>query len=254
VWRPIRIGILLLILILVAGTTWVDRLRTTRWTDTLWIGVFPLNGDGREATAGYIAALTREDVADIEEFFTREAHDHGIVLDRPVRLDLYPEVTEAPPRLAPDAGAPGRLWWSLRTRYYAWRQARDTLSDVRIFVLYHDPATSGTVPHSLGLQKGLLGIVYAYADRDMGETNNVVIAHEVMHTLGATDKYDPATGLPVFPEGYGDREAEPRYPQVTAEIMGGRTALSATVAEMPASLRDVVAGPETAVEVNWAPD
>jgi hypothetical protein len=251
VWRAIRIGVLLLILILAAGTTWVDRVRTTRWTDTLWIGVFPVNGDGREATAGYIGALGRDDVADIEEFFAREAHAHGVALDRPVRVDLYPEVTELPPRLDTDAGVPGRIWWSLRSRWYAWRQARGTLADVRIFVLYHDPATSAAVPHSLGLQKGLLGVVYAYAAPEMSETNNVVIAHEVMHTLGATDKYDPATGLPNFPAGYGDRAAEPRYPQSAAEIMGGQTPISPTAAEMPFSLEEVVVGPETALEVNW---
>jgi hypothetical protein len=251
VWRALRIGFLLVILVLAAGTTWIDRVRTTRWTDTLWIGVFPVNGDGREATARYIRALGREDVADVEEFFGREASAHGVALDRPVRVDLHAEVMALPPLLDPDAGIPGRVWWSLRARYYAWRQAGDTLADVQVFVLYHDPATSRTVPHSLGLQKGLLGVAYAYAAPDMTETNNVVIAHEVMHTLGATDKYDPVTGLPVFPEGYGDRDAEPRHPQTTAEIMGGRTAISPTQAEMPLSLREVVVGPETAIEVNW---
>jgi len=49
-------------------------------------------------------------------------------------------------------------------RAYAWRQASDTLADIRLFVLYHDPEHTYAVPHSLGLQKGLLGVVYAYAD------------------------------------------------------------------------------------------
>ena len=97
-----------------------------------------------------------------------------------------------------------------------------------------------------------MGVVYAYAADEMDDENDIVIAHEVMHTLGATDKYDMATGLPVFPDGYGDPLAEPRYPQAVAEIMAGRTALSPTDAEMPRSLDEVVVGPETAVEVNWA--
>lgn len=250
-WRAIRIGVLLVILVLAAGTTWIDRLRTTAWTDTLWVGIFPVNGDGREATARYIALLKREDFAGLTDFFTREAHAHGVSLAQPLRVDLYSEVKEPPPRLASDSGVAGRMWWSLRARYYAWREASGTLADVRVFVLYHDPAQSHAVPHSLGLQKGLLGIVYAYAAPEMDDTNNVVIAHEVMHTLGATDKYDAATGQPVFPEGYGDREAEPLYPQPTAEIMAGRTVISPTQSEMPRSLRDVIVGPETAAEVNW---
>lgn len=251
-WRAIRIFILLIVLVLAAGVTWVDRLRTTRWTDTMWIGVFPVNGDGRPATGRYIGALTREQFTDIEDFFGREAHGYGIALDRPVRMELYPEVTELPPRLEQDASVPRRIWWSLRMRYYTWRKAGDTLADIRVFVLYNDPGRVDDLPHSLGVQKGLMGVVYAYAADDMSDANEIVIAHEVMHTLGATDKYDPVTNLPTFPEGYGDPLAEPRYPQAVAEIMAGRTALSPTEAGMPGSLEDVVVGRETAVEVNWA--
>jgi hypothetical protein len=170
-----------------------------------------------------------------------------------VHVELYPPVTELPPRLAPGTGVLGRVWWSLRIRYYTWRLAGDTPADVRLFVLYHDPAVTEAVPHSLGLQQGLLGVVYAYAAGDADATNDVVIAHEVMHTLGATDKYDPATNLPAFPEGYGDPRAWPRYPQRAAEIMAGRLAVSAQSAEVPTDLDEVVVGRQTAAEINWAP-
>ncbi|MCC7259130.1 MAG: hypothetical protein IT486_12250 [Gammaproteobacteria bacterium] len=246
-----RIAILLIILIVAAGVTWGDRLRTTSWTDTLWIGVFPVDGDGRAATGRYIAGLGRERLAEIEAFFRREAGAFGVAIDRPVRVELYPPVTRPPPRLDPEAGSLGHVWWSLRMRYYTWRMAGDALADVRIFVIYHDPQQTRAVPHSLGLQKGLLGVVYAYAARDMDEANNIVIAHEVLHTLGATDKYDPATGQPRFPEGYAEPDAEPRHPQRLAEVMAGRTALSPTAAEMPANLAEVVVGPATAAEINW---
>jgi len=213
--------------------------------------VFPLNGDGRAATGRYIDGLTRERFTSIEDFFGREARAHGIALEQPVHIELYPRVTEMPPRLAPGTGPLGRIWWSLRIRYYTWRIASDTPADIRLFVLYHDPAHTERVPHSLGMQKGLLGVVYAYAAGQADATNSVVLAHEVMHTLGATDKYDPATDLPAFPEGYGDPGASPRYPQSVAEIMAGRIAISPDEAEAPAGLDDVVVGPQTAAEVNW---
>ena len=202
-------------------------------------------------TGQYIAALDREQFTAIEEFFAVEAGEYGVTLEQPVKVVLYPAVNELPPRLPPAAGVAGTIWWSLKLRYYTWQQAGATPADIRVFVLYHDPEKTSTVPHSLGLQAGLLGVVYAYADESLDEPNNVVIAHEVLHTLGATDKYDPATNQPLFPQGYGEPDAEPRFPQALAEIMAGRIAISDDEADMPDGLGDVLVGPETATEIRW---
>ena len=250
-WRLIRIAVLLTILAFVGLGALVDRWRTTDWDNTLWVGVFPVNADGSATAERYISALTLAEFGDIEFFFSREARRYGIALDRPVHVELYPQLAEAPPELDRGASWPGRMLWSLRARYYAWRVAGDSLADIKIFVLYHDPVQTYAVPHSLGLQKGLFGIVHAYADRGSDATNAVVVAHELMHSLGASDKYDLKSTLPVFPQGYADPAAEPRYPQAAAEIMAGRIALAPDEAVMPASLADVVVGPETAAEVNW---
>ncbi len=96
-----------------------------------------------------------------------------------------------------------------------------------MFVLYHDPALTPQVPHSLGLTKGLIGVVYAFAAPEMDGENDVVIAHELLHTVGASDKYLPGTDAPRFPDGYGDPDQVPLYPQQFAEIMAGRQMLSA---------------------------
>src|SRR5205807_126971 len=109
---------------------------------------------------------------------------------------------------------------------------------IRIFVLYHDPSTLDTVPDSHGLQKGLVGVVHAFAQPAMAGSNNIVIAHELMHTLGASDKYAPGSGEPLYPAGFADPERQPLYPQTQAEIMAGRRALSAQEFEMPQGLRD----------------
>lgn len=253
-WRRIRIAILLLVLFVVAAGTWSDRQRTTDWDETLWVGVFPVNADGRPATGAYIAALEREQFAGIEEFLSREAAEYGLPLAQPVKVVLYPQVAGTPPRLDPGTGVPGRIWWSLKLRWYTWRQAGGTPADIRIFVLYHDPETTSAVPHSLGLQAGLLGVVYAYADEALDQPNNVVIAHEVLHTVGATDKYEAASNLPVFPAGYAEPDAEPLFPQELAEVMAGRIPVSDDEAVMPDSLGDVVIGPETAAEIRWTSD
>jgi len=79
----------------------------------------------------------------------------------------------------------------------------------------------------------------------------MVIAHELLHTLGATDKYDPVNDAPVFPDGYGDPRQSPLYPQKFAELMAGRRMLSATSWEQPSGLDEVVIGPATAIEIRW---
>ena len=103
----------------------------------------------------------------------------------------------------------------------------------------------------LGLQKGLIGVVNAYASEAQTAQNDVVIAHELLHTLGATDKYDPQTNQPLFPDGYAEPQRQPLLPQANAEIMAGRIPLSQTDAEMPGSLNEALIGSQTAREINW---
>src|SRR5262249_43264658 len=105
--------------------------------------------------------------------------------------------------------------------------------------------------HSIGLQKGLLGVVNAFASAAMDAENNVVITHELLHTFGATDKYDPASNRPLFPEGYAQPTARPLYPQRKAEIMAGRIPINPEQAEAPRGLDEVVIGGRTAQEINW---
>jgi hypothetical protein len=78
-----------------------------------------------------------------------------------------------------------------------------------------------------------------------------VIAHELLHTVGATDKYDFADDAPRFPEGYGNPGQVPLYPQRTAELMAGRRVLAPGQWQQAASLDEVVIGPTTALEIRW---
>jgi len=119
-------------------------------------------------------------------------------------------------------------------------------------VLYYDPQHITRVGHSLGLQKGLIGVVNAFASQAQAAQNDVVIAHEFLHTLGATDKYDLRNNQPFFPDGYAEPERQPLLPQAYAEIMAGRVPLTQTEAEMPASLDEALIGTQTAREINWA--
>ena len=120
-----------------------------------------------------------------------------------------------------------------------------------MFALYH-PLDGGTAaPDSTGLQKGLVAVSHLYADGEASGSNSVVLAHELLHTLGATDKYDLRTGQPLAPDGLGEPDRAPTYPQDTGEIMAGRIATSASEAVIPDSLSSLTVGPVTAREIGW---
>ncbi|NTV15077.1 MAG: hypothetical protein HGA96_14290 [Desulfobulbaceae bacterium] len=251
-FKTIRIASLLLILVLVALTTWLTKLRTTSWQVPLLAVVYPVNADGSEVAARYIAGLTAEDFHPVADFLAQEGHRHGLTLANPLRVELADQVSSLPPEAPVGGSIPAIMLWSLRLRWWAWRVDNfQGPGDIKLFLLYHDPAERRQLNHSLGLQKGLLGVVKAFADRRDAPGNNVVIAHELLHTLGATDKYDLASGLPTYPDGFAEPERQPLYPQERAEIMGAVVPVAAGQIAMPAGLGQVVVGPATAKEIGW---
>jgi len=252
--RKVRIFLMLVILVAVAGDAWLTQARTTDWDRSLWVAVYPINADGSRQAAGYIAGLKDGSFDVIEGFLASEAARYGLRQREPVNIHLGPEVRDMPPPPPEDGNPLKVMWWSLKMRWWAWKTRRDygdLPADVVIFVKYYDPNQRRTLGHSVGLQKGLLGVVNAYASRKLAGRNKMIIAHELLHTVGATDKYDMDSLQPFYPEGFAEPEREPRYPQVKAEIMGGRIPLSPRRAEIPHSLKKVVIGETTAREINW---
>ncbi len=251
-FRQIRILVLLLILFVVAMDTWLTRAYSTDWEQSLHVSIYPINADGSDLVERYIARLDEDDFDAIEEFVKREATRYGSSIGEPVRMVLGPRIDEQPPELVADPNVLDIMLWSLKMRRWAGSVAdgRERYSpDVRIFVRYHDPDTTLALDNSVGVEKGMYGIVNGYASRRLAPQNNVIIAHELLHTLGASDKYDAVTVQPLPPHGLAEPDREPLYPQRHAEIMGGRIALSPTDAEIPAHLGLAVIGPLTAAEI-----
>lgn len=248
-----RILVLLMIFATVAQTAWLSQSRAAAWNDTLHVGIYPIAADASEKTRDYIGKLAPRTFAPVEAFFDEEASRHGLNLLRPVSLALAVPLQSQPPAPPRDANTLQSILWSLQMRWWAWRH--DAINGpkpaVRLFVLFHDPATTPRIAHSVGLARGMLGVIHAFATPAAAGSNNVVIAHELLHTLGATDKYDPATNLPQHPDGYAEPERQPLYPQAYAEVMGGRIPVTSDAAEIPASLDRVLVGPATAHEIGW---
>jgi hypothetical protein len=255
-FKHIRIFILLMILFIVAMNSWRSRAQAVAWEHPLQVVAYPINGDNSDVSARYIAGLTAGHFQSVDVFMAEQAKRYGVELtyaQAPVRVALAPEVKSKPPMPPQSGNFVGVMIWSLRLRYWAWKHGDvDGMpAQVRMFVVFHDPATHPQLAHSIGLEKGLIGVVNAFAAPEMMGQNNVVIAHELLHTVGASDKYDRMTNLPRFPEGYADPSSPQRYPQAMAEIMGGRIPLSETEAAIPESLRYAVIGEATAREIGW---
>ncbi|MEM8683250.1 MAG: hypothetical protein AAGF72_07460 [Pseudomonadota bacterium] len=254
-FRAIRIAVLLFILVFVGLSAWLTQARSTDWNNSLWVKIYPINADGSEISARHIERLRPEHFTSIEAFIAREAKRYGHTIEQPVRMELGEEIRQQPPALGESPRLLGVLAWSLKMRFWVSRVTDDDIDpDVRIFLRYHEPQYDVPLENSVGMQKGMYGIVNAFASRRSRGSNNLIVAHEFLHTLGATDKYDPATGQPLAPHGLAEPDRAPLYPQVRAEIMGGRIALSPRDAEIPASLELAIIGPETAREIGLLRD
>jgi hypothetical protein len=250
-FKKFRILILLLILATVGLGAWRANSRLTAWEHTVHVAIYPIAADDSPATARFISDLSTDSFADIGQWLQEQSQAYGRPVLQPVSIQLAPPVSEKPPLPPAHASALDAALWSLKLRW--WASQHDKISgpkpQVRLFVLFHDPEINAAPPHSTGLSKGQLGLIHTFANRLQRRQNNVVITHELLHTFGATDKYDLATLQPIFPQGYAEPERQPRLPQQFAEIMGGRTPIDAQTAEMPASLAYTRIGPETAREI-----
>lgn len=250
-WRNIRISILLFILATVAQQSLLND-GAPNWDKTLYVTLYPINADGSEASARIISQLDNTQFEGIETYMSEESGQYHLPLAKPFAVRLGSEVKKIPPK--PEFGALNTIIWSLRFRWWASQNSPKTNvpGDIRLYILYHDPATNPVLKHSVALYKGRIGIVNVFADNAYGKQNNVIIGHELLHTVGATDKYDLNTNQPAYPIGFAEPNKEPLYPQSYAELMAGRIPLSETEAKIPFSLGQTLVGDLTAKEIGWA--
>lgn len=255
-FRQLRIVILLYILAFAAVGNYLATARSTDWNDSLWVDVYPINADGSERTQRYIDELREKDFAAIEQYFAREARRYGVTLEAPFRIALAEQVTEPLPALPASAGVLDSMLWSLKMRWYGAKVQRSSdrpSPDIQVFALYYDSRSIEVLDRSTALERGLIAVVKLFADRRNSGSNQVVMAHELLHTLGSTDKYGLATNLPLYPQGYAEPTAKPLFPQEKAELMAGRIPVAQDKAEIPLDLGQTVIGPVTAMEIRWLP-
>lgn len=253
-FKRLRIAVLLYVLLFVAAAQYLTARRSTDWDSALWVDVYTVDGDGRPATRDYLARFDPDEFRAVERFFAAEARRHGVTLEQPFKVRFIDEFRSQLPAIGRAPSVLEVLSWSLHMRWLAARlqwQSREPSGDIVVFAVYHEASDNLSLDNSTALEKGQIAVANLFADRSARGSNAMVLAHELLHTLGATDKYEPGSGMPRYPDGYADPEAKPRLPQRKAELMAGRTPLDDSRAEIPRDLTQVVIGPLTALEIGW---
>jgi hypothetical protein len=254
----VRVSILLTVLAVVCLWACYDvraRKARTEWAQPIRVGLVLLERGNVEPNA--LPALISRAVA-LEERLAEEyaRYQPG----RPRMIEIVPvgpvHVDTLPPS---DTGE--NFFERLAHAYRLWRytEAVDRAASVpthrfdsRIY-LVAEPPKSSSVSYVEGFSEegGRVGVTHVELDVSTVDLALFVVAHELLHTLGASDKYD-ATGRTRFPEGLPEPDRTPLFPQPGAEVMARNRVISATEERPPASLSELHVGRVTAQEIGWA--
>lgn len=254
VFKLMRVVFLLSILFGIVASTWITEKRMAAWERPILVTVHPIAADRNPATLKYAREIDTQTFREVNRFFGSQSRPYGFAVTPAFRFQVAPVSEALPPAVPGQFDFAAIAWWSLKMRWWALRrELSDGLirPDIQMFLLLHGVGTNDEMGISVGMRKGRYGIVKAYATKAARSANLVVFTHELMHVLGATDKYTISTGEPIYPDGFADPGREPLFPQKHAEIMGGRIPLSAFSSIMPPSLEQCKIGRLTAEEIGF---
>jgi len=252
-FRTIRIAVLLTVLIFVIGLAYSHHRRVEErrsWQRTLHVGVWLAQAqDGVDPNT--ILEL-RDSVVDLELALNREFERYGGSI-QPFRFHAFgPVLAPTPPTLDDDSfQARVQFTWELRTYTKAVRLGvAQVPTDIDIYVSLRPP--SGKQRHFEGIAalNSTIGLVEVELEADMIPVVLMTVAHELFHTLGATDKYD-SNGETRIPDGLGDPDQEPLFPQAGMDVMGRDVVLGPGQPRLLRNLSELRVNRFTAAEIGW---
>lgn len=253
-FKIIRVTVLLVILSSVIGTYYMQRDVAMDWRGSINIKVIPVLSDDLSSTEQFVNSLTEKNFKEVESYLIQNAKNHKRDIEYAITLTLENPIHSIPPTV-PQAGSSflTQSLWALKLKWWAWNNQpkgyRNT--DIRLYMLYQSPDKNVKLSHSTGIRNGLIGLINARALTRNKRFHNVILTHELLHIVGATDKYDLSSGQPLFPQGYYQANAKPLWPQQYAEIMGRAIPLSDNEFEVAERLSRTRIGEITAREIGW---
>lgn len=254
---PVKTRVALL-LIALAVLLWFFRIGhdpVPDWQQPMRVAVYPYNVDGSAAVDAYIRTFGQSDLDRISDYFAAQAERYHLALPRPFELVIGPAIANAPPMPVDQNSRLERLGWALSIRLWRLRfDDRGLDPDIVAVARFNRVTDESPILHSIGIAEMRLAVANLPATERHRGYGQVLLAHELLHTVGAEDLYHPATGLPVFPAGYAEPNREPRYPQEQAELMAGRIPVQPGRAVQAVNLDETRIGPRTAREIGWLRD
>ena len=115
--RTLRIGLMVYLLLFVAAGAWFARARSTSWDQTLWVAIYPINGDNSGAVSDYIDDLELRSFKEVRA--TCQPLSEEILLAIPGASMLHmPIALTGPPSCIP---AMRRALSSVANCFTSWR-------------------------------------------------------------------------------------------------------------------------------------
>lgn len=138
-WKNIRILCLLIILLIVAVQAWRDQ--NQDWNQPIVVVLHPINTDGLQTTQAYIHQLQNADFQMLKSYLSEwSQHYRGQSSNFEIRLGQ--QLQQRPPVVPQNANILNVIWWSLKFRFYAWRQQQpeDSGASLKLYLNYYDPS------------------------------------------------------------------------------------------------------------------
>ena len=206
-FKNIRIFILTFILVLLLASAFLSQQKLHAWDETIWVGIYPLISERSPTIDRYINKQLARDLENVSQLIKRESQKYNINAENVIKFEIKHTVYDPPP--PPQAESRFSIAiWSLKFRYWHWQQQHsdEPESDLDIFI-HLSPVKHGQtiqLDNSFALKKVGAGVVNALAGTKYREYNQLVLAHELLHLFGASDKYNIENNQPIFPNGFSD--------------------------------------------------
>lgn len=190
-----------------------------------------------------------------QDEFRRHADRSFPVLDLTLRS---PARVQEPPPLLPEDSASFLERWRGTSAFLGYFESLDESLDlltsaheVTIFLYFYSSERRSTFAehHPVATRRKRWGIVFVPLDSQGYGFYAALLAHEICHTFGASDKYDGLVSA--FPQGFAEPERVPLYPQEKAEIMALGIPVAPGREARVEGLTDCVVGTKTAEEMGW---
>jgi len=254
-----RVSVLSLVLLAVLAYAARDhRRRSARreWQRPLQVALVLL-ADGELEPAGL--ARLQQQVEPLEQQLEDQFARYGGTF-RPIRFQQFGPVQEPspPPASADEPSLWQALTLSLSLGAYARRCDRaagvsgGNDFDGKIYLRLSQPHSARrSLVEGLGEDGGRVAVTSLELREDSADFGLFVVAHELFHLLGASDRYG-ADGLAELPDGLGEPELVPQFPQRSVEVMARGRVIAPGREEPPGQLAELRVGTKTAAEIGWS--